>query len=562
MKIKKTWPLLVLLVLYFGTIGARPLFVPDEPRYAQIAREMRQTGEYAAPRLLGLCYYEKPVLGHWMNAGSQALFGENVFSIRFSSALSTLLTGVLVYLLALRGGRGSREERADFALAAATIFYTSALVFAIGTYAVLDAPFSLFVAGSMTAFFYGATEPEWKRRFLYLALAGISCGLAFLTKGFIALALPSLTATAYLLWQREPKRLLTLPWIPLVFCAATALPWALWVHRVDPDFWHYFFWVEHIQRAVGSDNRQHPEGFWYFIPILLAGSLPWLFLIEPIRRGFRKADWEHPVLRFCAALAVVVFVFFSIPRGKLGTYILPMFPAVAVLMAWGLCAALREGGKAARIFDRTLRVVVWVLAPLALGFFIWQVLGHFNVLPARMMLYGRRENWVVPVVALLILLGLWRLSAEEKEAKQKIMLFALGCAAAMLSVHISMPKRFTEHLAPEAFIRQTVLPRMTVPDVVLMADKDLAVATAWALNTTDLCIYDRPGEHEYGLSRLEDAPRQVTPAMLLELIAMKKPIVLVSDSERRVRAMPDPKTLYRHRSGRCFVVVFNMEPGI
>ena len=553
-QLKKCWPLLMLLAVYLGTIGFRPLFIPDEPRYAQIAREMRQTGEYSAPRLLGLRYYEKPVLGHWLNAGSQALFGENFFSARFSSALSTLLTGALVWLLALRLGP-NREENRELGITAVTLFFSFPLVFAVGTYAVLDAPFTLFVTATMVAFFYGATEPRPGRRALYLLLAGIACGLAFLTKGFIALALPTLTALGYLIWQKEYRRLLTLPWLPLAGCVLTALPWALRVHQLDPDFWHYFFWIEHIQRAIGDEHGQHPEPFWFFVPIAIVGVLPWLLFSGALVRGWRRDDLRRPLLRFAVVLAAAVLVFFSIPNGKLGTYILPAFPALAVLGGWGLNSYFRRVARPWSAFDRPLRIAVPVLAVLAALFFLYQVLGRFRVIPSRMLLYFPSENWMLAVVALMLMLVLWKLAREEAEPAAKVLNFALGLGVVMLVVHFVMPVRFTADLAPERFIRQVAGPRLQ-PGVELLADKDLAVVTGWALDTTRIRIYDRPGELAYGLEKPEAAGRQVTPEQLRELVASKTPIVLITDSERRVRAMPDPKRYTRR--GKNFIVEFNL----
>ena len=136
---KKYVPLLVVacfLVLYLGSIWQRPLFIPEETRYAEVPREMIASGDFIVPHLNGLPYFEKPVLGYWMNAAAMMLFGEVPGAVRIMGALCTLLSAVLIWLLCRRAG----EEKTG--RVAAVVFLLSGLVFAIGTYGVLDAHLS------------------------------------------------------------------------------------------------------------------------------------------------------------------------------------------------------------------------------------------------------------------------------------------------------------------------------------------------------------------------------------------------------------------------------------
>lgn len=195
------------LVMYILPLGVRPLAVPDETRYAEIPREMIASGQWAVPHLNGLRYFEKPVLGYWVHAGSLLLFGQNNFAVRLPSALSVGLSALLVYLLtlsALRPERTGAAENPDSAAPwsaglAALIFLTSGMVPGIGTFAVLDSLFAFFLTACVAALFLALeAPPRSTREKRLLTLTGLACGLAFLTKGLLAGVLLGLIMTAFL----------------------------------------------------------------------------------------------------------------------------------------------------------------------------------------------------------------------------------------------------------------------------------------------------------------------------------------------------------------------------
>jgi len=197
-----TWPILLVLfvLLYILPLGRRPMFVPDEMRYAEVPREMIASGDWMVPRLNGLRYFEKPVLGYWLTGISMLIFGENGFAVRLPSALAAGLTGLLIFLLASnRGGTGNRAGPL-----AALIYLTCFEVAGVGTFAVLDTMLTLFLTAAMY-FFHGAlTEvPGSRRERARLVAAGISCGLACL---------------------------------PLLLTLLVSLPWALAIANREPDF--------------------------------------------------------------------------------------------------------------------------------------------------------------------------------------------------------------------------------------------------------------------------------------------------------------------------------------
>jgi 4-amino-4-deoxy-L-arabinose transferase-like glycosyltransferase len=109
----------------------------------------------------------------------------------------------------------------------------------------------------------------------------------------------------------------------------------------EPGYWHYFFWVEHIQRFLSPDKAQHPQPFWFYVPILLGGAMPWTPLAGPIIVGLRHVGTKDPMVRLAVCWLVMPLALFSASSGRLGTYILPCFPPLAFLIAIGLTECLR-----------------------------------------------------------------------------------------------------------------------------------------------------------------------------------------------------------------------------
>ena len=262
------------LLVYVLPLGVRPLSIPDETRYAEIPREMRASGDWVAPRLNGLRYFEKPVLGYWLTAVSMGIFGENNFAVRFPAAAAVGMSALVIFLLARKHAGGP----AVAGLSAAG-FLVCPLVFGAGVYAILDGPFSVFITAALTLFFFGYMETGRRRKSLFFAGFGAASALAFLTKGFLGFALPVIVIVPFMLWERKMKELFRFPWMPLAVALIVILPWSIMIHLREGDFWNYFIWIEHVRRYFAPVGKsQHPEPFWFFVPVLAGGALPWLFL--------------------------------------------------------------------------------------------------------------------------------------------------------------------------------------------------------------------------------------------------------------------------------------------
>ena len=333
--------LLVVLyvLLYLVPLPVRPLASPDEVRYGEIAREMLASGDWVSPHFNGVRYFEKPPLGHWLNAVSLAVFGENAFAVRLPAALATGLAALIVFGFARRfaGGR--------VAALATLVFLTTFLVAGVGTFALLDAFLALFLTAALAAY-YAALRERAARRRHWLIACGAACGAAFLVKGFLALAIPVIVAVPYLAMARRWRDLVTTPWWPIAIALVVALPWSVAVHLREPDFWRYFFWVEHVQRFT-ADDAQHAAPAWYYLAYLPLLGWPWILLLPAAALGLRRTIVDGDFLRYVVLAAVLPLLFFSASKGKLATYILPCFAPLSILLAAGIERYLATGAARA-----------------------------------------------------------------------------------------------------------------------------------------------------------------------------------------------------------------------
>ena len=509
--------IILFIAIYIIPLGGRPLITPDEYRYAEVSREMIESGDWVTPRLANVRYFEKPVMGYWLNAISISLFGENAFAVRLSSAISAGISALLLWLMVRRF---SKDE--ETAWLSTGIFLTSVLVYYVGTFAVLDSPTTMFINGAMVCFFFAASEEEWNRfKILALATSGIFCGLAFLTKGFIAFAIPAVAIVPYLLWEKRWKDLFILPWIPMLTALLVALPWALLINFRESDYWHYFFWVEHVQRLLGKNDTQHVEPFWLYVPILLGGVLPWALLLPcafiSLRKNLRQMS-SRPLLRYAACWLVFPFLFFSASSGKLATYILPCFAPLAIILGVALIAYFRTG--CSKMFNGLCGFLAWGLFAGAVGFSIYQLLANRQVFPG---LYSPAESWkwILAVTATTIWgLGIYAAWRSPKY-RQKLVLFMFSPLLIIFVSNYVAPRRVLEGKAQGLYLAQ--FRDRIKPDSILVVHPNVMHAAAWEFRKSGLLFFTHGGELEYGLKYPDAKDRIINERQLGELIRNTPP---------------------------------------
>ncbi|MEO8164928.1 MAG: glycosyltransferase family 39 protein, partial [Betaproteobacteria bacterium] len=321
--------LFALMAVWFAGLNYRKLANPDEGRYAEIPREMVQSGDWTTPRLNGIKYFEKPPLQYWTTALAFEAFGMREWTVRIWPAL----TGFLGILLAYFTGR--RLFGSQVGLFAAVVQATTFYYVAFAQIATLDMGVTFFLSAWLSCFLLGMSCPRASREErLWVLGAWAAMALAVLSKGLIGVVLPGLALIAYSIAQRDWsawRRARPITGISL-FVLLVA-PWFITVSLMNPEFAWFFFVHEHFGRF--SSTAHHREGpFWYFVPVMLIGTMPWTWLVlEGVRDAWRRrplAGVFSPE-RFLLTWSAVVFVFFSVSSSKLPAYVLPTVPALALL---------------------------------------------------------------------------------------------------------------------------------------------------------------------------------------------------------------------------------------
>ena len=516
------------ILLYIVPLGVRPMVMPDEFRYAEISREILETGDWVVPHLDGLRYFEKPVLGYWLNAAGITMFGENAFAIRFFSALAAGISAVILFFLARKYAGGYRAG-----ILVAAVFLTFSEVFSIGTISVLDSMFSMFLTAAMALFFFAHMEDVSRKRTYLLVLSGISCGLAFLTKGFLAFAIPAVTVIPFLIWQRRTKEMFRILWVPVVTAVLVALPWCLMIYAREKDFWHYFFWTEHIHRLLSGEGGQHPQPFWFFIPCIIGVAFPWTALLPAAISGFIGTRFKDPLFRYAVCWLLLPFLLLSASSGKLITYILPCFPPLAVIMSMALMQYFAAGKK------KTFTVAVNILLVIMVVFMIALIFSQ--TMPTSFRVYEQQETWKVLLLAIGFLAYVLLLfcAAMAADFRKKLAFFAIGPTVLMFCGHFALPNQFRDTKAPGEFLLHN---RYRVhSDTVLVSDNGLASSVCWCYKRSDVFLLRATGELTYGLGYEDSKFRLLDVERFKELVMKssgKGSIVLILNAKRYAEYSP------------------------
>ena len=332
----------VIIAIYLFGLGRLPLLGPDEPRYAQVAREMLLRGDLVTPTLGGHTWFEKPALLYWMIIAAAKVFGVNEWSARLGPALCGVLTIAAVYFVGREVERTGGASR--FALWSTLVMASCLGLIVFSRAASFDVVVTMTTTWALALFLLH----ELSRKKWLLAGFYVFVGLSLLAKGLVGFVVPfGVVGFYYLLRRRWPERrvFVSLLWgLPLALAVA-----ATWYGPVIAKHgWTFvdeFFIQHHFARYV-SNKYKHPQPIWFFPAIMLLLALPWtpylIVALVKIRQWVWRGNDSVSIVRvFALAWLVLPIVFFSFSGSKLPGYILPALPAAALLVADRIAA--RQG---------------------------------------------------------------------------------------------------------------------------------------------------------------------------------------------------------------------------
>lgn len=538
----RRWGLWLLVAAFsltwFATLEGRKLIKPDEGRYAEIAREMAESGDWVTPRLNGLKYFEKPPLQYWMTAAAFKAFGYHDWTARWWPGITGFAGIVLAYFV------GRRLWGPAAGLLGAAVLGSSFGYVVLGHLNTLDMGLTFFMHLALSGFLLAnqpGAERASSRRWMLLTWAALA--LAVLSKGLVALVIAGGALVVYSMLMRDFG-----PWRRLALLPGTAVflliaaPWFIAVSWQNPEFPRFFFIHEHFQRFLTPVHRR-VEPWWYFVPVFIACALPWvLFALHGLVAAWReRAAAAFDARRFLVVWVGFIFVFFSASSSKLPSYLLPLFPA----LAWLIAAAVQRCSQRAAIAHFALIALLaaagFVLAP--------YVTTHADrETPYSMM--AAFEDWVVAAACIwlagsVLALALALLRGVRVEAALCLAIAAFAAQTAALLGHGQLARSNSAY-----YLAQQLRPLLR-PDVpfysVKMYEQTLTYylqRTVTLVNYTDEMELGLRQEPEKGVPTEEefrqrwighrDAFAIMTPQKHDELLDYGLPMRIVAQDTRRL----------------------------
>jgi 4-amino-4-deoxy-L-arabinose transferase-like glycosyltransferase len=474
--------IIVFVAIWFHALGARTLIPTDEARYAEMAREMATSGDWITPRLNGIKYFEKPPLHIWIGALAFRAFGLGEWQAR----LWTGLCGLFGIAMTAYAGRRLFNPRAGWN--AGLVLASSFLWVAMAQFNALDMGLAAMMTLALCALLIAQCEqttPRERRNWMLACWTGMA--MAVMSKGLIGVVLPGAVLVLYSLLERDRaiwKRLHAGAGL-LLFLVLTA-PWFILVSLKNPEFPRFFFIHEHLERFTSQVHRRH--GAWhYFFPILLFGILPWLGVLprslEPCRR--ETAQGFQPK-RMLLIWAVFIFAFFSASNSKLPSYILPVFPALALLIA----SYLEQASHRAIVFNAGLTALIG-----AAGLAYAHKIPALGATAFEQALYRAYQPWVTGAAAIVLIGGAL---AARLPRPQKQLAIALLAGAGFLGAQLLLwgHEPLGRHKAGRDHV--PAVAAELAPDTPIYAVRMYEHALPFYLRRT-LILVAEPNEMEFGL---------------------------------------------------------------
>lgn len=367
---------------FFFGLGGLGFLGPDEPRYAEVAREMFVGGDYISTRLCGCLWFEKPVLLYWMSAIGYHLFGVNELAARLPSAFAAISTVALLFC-ALR-----RLSLPRLAVSSALVLATGGIFIAYARVANPDMLLTAAMTAALLAGFF-TTKTSGTTRLICTVLAFIFMALGMLAKGLVGIVLVIAILGIYLGLTRQLRSLrwrdCLLGFVVFIVVAGT---WYIPVTiRHGWTFIEEFFVRHHFQRFT-TNEFGHPQPVYFFFVVAIAGIAPWTFFLIPaiarIRSLKPRVNQRDSLLALAWVWVAVPLVFFSLSESKLPGYIVPIAPALALIVG----AEVERMWKGDRA--RTLTIARWatalVLVGMCAGFMVYLQLEAISLSGWRMLL--------------------------------------------------------------------------------------------------------------------------------------------------------------------------------
>ncbi|MBP2667522.1 MAG: hypothetical protein H6Q76_2502 [Firmicutes bacterium] len=417
--------LIVAAFIMFFQLGDFPLTDPDEPVYAQTAREMLAAGDMLSPRIYGDFWYDKPPMYYWLVAAASQVFGMGEFAARFPSALLAVIGSTYLYfsvsrLISVRAGVFS-----------ALILTTSLEYFYLGKAAVTDMTLSFCMMVALLSFI--------EKRYMLFSLF---TALAVVTKGPIGLFFAGAIVFLYLLVMNKWRDLRQMSiFHGILLFSVVAAPWYL--------FMSYFHGAAFVDTFLGFHNvtrfttPEHAGAYWYYyFPVLLIGFFPWTpILFQSFWASLTTNRKDRPILIFFLIWAVVVFMFFSVSATKLISYILPMYPALAVILGWYLDHSIEYGREKPRIG--------WIIGILIQGAIL--IFGMFKVLDAMPYLEAGVLGFAGAILIMTVLAAIfiWRRNIYMAICVQVVSIMLFAMIATSLVMPALVPTLSSDKIATE-----------------------------------------------------------------------------------------------------------------
>ena len=443
---RRAFALLALALLAAPLAASAPLFDPDEGLHASIAQEMVLRGDSVTPTFLGEPFLDKPILFFWAEAASLRLFGDTETAIRVPPLLFGLFGMFAVALL----GRELFGESAG--LMSGVAYATMMLPLGVSQVAVHDIGLVGFMCVACWCLARVAGVPglpvgPGRRKILLAGLAGVCLGLSILTKGLVGIVITGIFAACLAAYRPAAAvRLAIALTIAIAIAVLVALPWYIAMEQAHPGYLHYYFVERHLQGYLTATQRHAGRPFWYYVPIVAGGALPWTAYLAGAARSARG----NPLRFVLWAWFGIALVFLSIGESKLVTYALPLFPALAILAGDYVERAPRPAGLAVQVAALAL------LPPLGLAGIQWK--------------YGAAHPWVWVAVlicsALTIGAGIRAARADGSSARLSwIAATSIAALAGMVTVSPRAAAWMTARdLAAALNVEGALPPRVSVVD--------------------------------------------------------------------------------------------------